>query len=52
MLSGTQVTDYSEHTTLFGIRGGAQMPWHECFRMDERLRFVARLIEGEKMAVL
>ena len=26
------------------------MPWKECKRMDERLRFVARLLEGEKMA--
>src|SRR6188768_3178638 len=28
------------------------MPWRECCKMDERLRFVARLLEGEKMAVL
>src|SRR5580700_8888811 len=28
------------------------MPWRECCRMDERLKFVARLLEGEKMAVL
>ena len=28
------------------------MPWRECYRMDERLRFVARLLEGEKMAPL
>ena len=28
------------------------MPWNECNRMDERLRFVARLLDGEKMAVL
>jgi putative transposase len=28
------------------------MPWHECSKVDERLRFVARLLEGEKMAVL
>ncbi len=27
------------------------MPWKECNRMDERLRFVARLLDGEKMAV-
>ena len=26
------------------------MPWKECNRMDERLRFVARLLDGEKMA--
>lgn len=28
------------------------MPWKECNRMDERLRFVARLLDGEKMAPL
>ena len=28
------------------------MPWKECHVVDERLRFVARLMEGEKMAVL
>jgi putative transposase len=28
------------------------MPWRECYKMDERLRFVARLLEGEKMAVV
>ena len=28
----------------------AQMPWKECKPMDERLRFIARLLEGEKMA--
>jgi transposase InsO family protein len=28
------------------------MPWTECNRMDERLRFVARILEGEKMAVV
>ena len=28
------------------------MPWRECHKMDERLRFVARLLEGEKMAEL
>ena len=27
------------------------MPWKECNRMDERLRFVARLLDGEKMTV-
>jgi hypothetical protein len=26
------------------------MPWNECNPMDERLRFLARLLEGEKMA--
>ena len=28
------------------------MPWKECHVMDERLRFVARLLEGEKRALL
>jgi putative transposase len=28
------------------------MPWRECRKMDERLKFVSRLLEGEKMAVL
>ena len=28
------------------------MPWKECHVMDERLRFVARLLDGEKMAAL
>ena len=28
------------------------MPWKECHPVDERLRFVARLLEGEKMAAL
>ncbi len=28
------------------------MPWRTCRPMDERLRFVARLLEGEKIAPL
>lgn len=28
------------------------MPWKECKPMDERLRFIARLLEGEKLAPL
>jgi len=32
--------------------GSPRMPWKECKPMDERLRFVARLLEGEKMAPL
>uniref|UniRef100_UPI0040422534 IS481 family transposase n=1 Tax=Roseitalea porphyridii TaxID=1852022 RepID=UPI0040422534 len=28
------------------------MPWKECDRMEERVRFVARLLDGEKMAPL
>jgi len=27
------------------------MPWNESNRMEERLRFVARILEGEKMSV-
>ena len=26
------------------------MPWKECSVMDERLRFVSRLLDGETMA--
>src|SRR6476646_5330252 len=29
---------------------GGAMPWKECHVLDERPRFVARLLEGEKMA--
>ena len=28
------------------------MPWKECKPMDERLKFVARLLDGEKMSTL
>lgn len=28
------------------------MPWRECSKVEERLRFVAWLLDGEKMAVL
>ena len=28
------------------------MPWKECNTMDERLRFVAKLLDGEKMSVM
>ena len=28
------------------------MPWKKCNRMHERLRFVARLLDGKKMAVV
>ncbi len=28
------------------------MPWKECKPMDERIRFIGRLLEGEKMAPL
>ena len=32
--------------------GSARMPWKTCKPMDEKLRFIARLLEGEKMAPL
>ena len=25
------------------------MPWQECNQMDERIKFVARLLDGEQM---
>ena len=28
------------------------MPWRECNPMDERLKFIARLLDGEQMARL
>ena len=28
------------------------MPWKECNQMDERLKFIARLLDGEKMAAV
>ena len=28
------------------------MPWKECHTVEERLRFIARLLDGEKMAGL
>src|SRR5262245_52407114 len=36
----------------FALFAGGGMPWKECQVMDERLRFVARLLEGEKMTAL
>ena len=27
------------------------MPWKECRKMDEKLRFVSRFLDGEKIAV-
>src|SRR6202162_726987 len=40
-----------------GLRTGpfarrAKVPWKECNQMDERLKFIARLLDGEPMAVL
>jgi putative transposase len=28
------------------------MPWQECQKIDERLRFIARMLEGEKLSTL
>jgi hypothetical protein len=28
------------------------MPWKECNQIDERLKFIARLLDGEKMAAV
>jgi len=28
------------------------MPWMECNQVDERLKFIARLLEGDKMSPL
>ena len=28
------------------------MPWRECYKMDERLRLVGRLLDGDKMAAV
>lgn len=28
------------------------MPWKECKLMDKRRKFIARLLDGEKMSVL
>jgi hypothetical protein len=28
------------------------MPWKECSKMDQKVKFIARLLEGEKMAPL
>src|ERR1700730_3351629 len=36
--------------TPFPFPGEAWMPWKECSMMDERLRFVARLLDGEAMS--
>src|SRR6266403_298446 len=38
------------HNGAFARR--AKVPWKECNQMDERLKFIARLLDGEKMAVL
>src|SRR5580700_4022046 len=38
------------HTRPFARR--AKVPWKECNPMDERLKFIARLLNGEAMAGL
>lgn len=38
--------------TLFAFARRAKVPWQECNRMDERLKFVARVLDGEKFAAL
>ena len=35
-----------------GLCEESKVPWKECCKVDERLRFVARLLAGEKMAAL
>src|SRR5215831_6324358 len=49
-----RVTLRSGHMgNTFALCGeNALVSWKECCPMDERLRFVARLLEGEKMATL
>src|SRR6266403_6123450 len=42
----------SETVTPFPFSGEAWMPWKECSVMDERLRFVARLLDGEAMSAV
>ena len=37
--------------TFGPLQGESKVPWKECNVMDERLKFVARLLDGEKMAV-
>jgi hypothetical protein len=38
--------------TIGPFGGRAKVPWKECNHVDERLKFIARLLDGEKMAVL
>src|SRR5439155_3407351 len=40
----------SETVTPFPFPGEVWMPWKECSVMDERLRFVAQLLDGEAMS--
>src|SRR5437867_9808212 len=38
--------------TIGPFAGERKMPWKECNQMDERLKFIARLLDGDKMAVV
>jgi hypothetical protein len=49
---GNTVFQAGHMGNTFRHLGETHMPWRECCKMDERLRFVARLLEGEKMAEL
>jgi hypothetical protein len=48
--SNANADDNHANYTLY-VQPVGKMPWRECCKVDERLRFVARLLEGEKMAV-
>src|SRR3977135_4077913 len=43
---------YRTHGGHFFPLGEGVMPWKECSVMDERVRFVARLLDREEMAAL
>ena len=49
-----RVTHRSEHigNTSGLLREERKVPWRKCYKMDGRPRFVARTLEGEKMALL
>ena len=38
--------------TMGPFAGERKMPWRECNQMDERLKFIARLLDGEQMAAV
>ena len=35
-----------------GVYGGIQMPWKESSLMDGRIKFVARILDGDKITVV
>jgi hypothetical protein len=48
-----RVTLYSgDMGNTFAPSRESKVPWKECHKMEERARFVTRLLDGEKMAVL